>query len=1293
MIAGKIQGMATPTAIGTLLNASTYGATIPTIYGTVRSAVLAMWAANIRNGGSDKKAKKKGVQTYVENIDFLIGSNPIEGVLQAWANNNVRYPLNFVKLTANFDADTYTIVDSNFYMLVAVTVNVSNSGIFNDYGADYGPTGIGAITSAIVADTGTGFAIGDTFNINGGSSGTGHVTAIYGSGTGPVAAIAIDNAGSGYSAGTVTCTATLGSGTLLEITIAVGGASYSDASEYSLFNVVQQGPDLIDSSYQKFWPWIYKWAVADGPTVTFPSFSAGWIQWPNAYPAGGTPNINFYYAQLSSATKFQTPLARLRLTFEPVLGDGSEYGSAYASQRILYPQYAGVGSPNFDLGAAGMIPDLRLEVKGSFARFGPSGDADFSDMIEDTIKSGMLQVGSELGLIQRGVNANEMPGPVQKLFYTSLAFGSPITRNMSQPIAAGDILIVGASYRAYPTETIGLTDGAANSWTPITNQYGGGLFYATANANTPAGNAINISESGGDSFDPMIMALEMDPGSTVVDNTASASGSGTTASCSITVSGSPTYIIAFIQSQYEANVTGIPVHWTDLFPNGNGSGYARMAYRIVAAPGTYTFKVNLSSSGYWNMGMIALKAAQPVPYPKALGNIIDLASLNTVRAQCQANGLWGSVSMNAQQAASDWLKQFYQCANASPVWSGFVLKSIANSEVSTVGNGIVYVSPTASGPKFNFTMEDFVGGANKPPVVITRKAQVDSWDIAQLQFYDRSNDYNQALASEPLTGAVALFGPRKQNPVQLPMITSPTVARLILTVIVNRYTLLRNKLSFTLKARCLGVEAKDLVTIPEPNLWENSIPVMMTSVKENDNGELECIAEPFIYGANAPDLTAGGQSPSPNNPNSSYTPVSVNTPIIFEPPPRMWASATKPELWIAVSDSDTNYGGSIVSVSTDGGSTYNTIGTIRGNATTGVSTADWPIAADPDTTNNLPVDLTESNGILASYSTTDEDEFTYPCYIAGGTTNIPYELMTYAVATLTATSKYTLEATGGNHLRRSVYGAPTVGEGVDHPSGSRFLFIGQAPVGATRPGFLIVPFDPSWVGKTLHFEFQAFNALGGGAQDASGLTAYSYTPAGTVGTGNSNWLGYKISGGALTNPTSTSIAMAQATATWQDSHQSIYNARSFTIPAPSTPTTYYVTIYDPAMLGDNPGATNLSAQCQTSNANVGVAGYVYIGAITALPAGSGTQSGSGGAPVGLTVPIENETHTGITGTTITLNNTPSTAPGYTQVRGQRNGVRMNPGAGNDFTWSGSTVTLATAAVSADVFIFDYWSGV
>jgi hypothetical protein len=137
---------------------------------------------------------------------------------------------------------------------------------------------------------------------------------------------------------------------------------------------------------------------------------------------------------------------------------------------------------------------------------------------------------------------------------------------------------------------------------------------------------------------------------------------------------------------------------------------------------------------------------------------------------------------------------------------------------------------------------------------------------------------------------------------------------------------------------------------------------------------------------------------------------------------------------------------------------------------------------------------------LQSFAVADEDNFLYPCYIAGGGAGaIPYELMTYAVATLTAANKYTLKATGGgtNHLDRAVYNPPASGgAGVDHPIGSRWAFL--PPSGQ---GILKLPLQPAWIGTTIHLKFVPFNTFGVASGDLSTATAYAYTVLGTSGAG------------------------------------------------------------------------------------------------------------------------------------------------------------------------------------------------
>jgi hypothetical protein len=1368
MLGGKSNSQTRPTALGTMLNVSSYGATIPNIYGTTRSTVLAIWAANLRKGSSSKKAKKKGVQTYVENVDFLIGSNPIDGCLRMWLNNTGVAPLNFINLVVSFPPSSgYTIVDPHFYSLIAVTIEFLMSGTFNDYG---NPD---------------------------------------------------------------------------------GGSSFSEIQEYPLWNLNAHGPDLINAAGSRWWPFVYDWKPSYGNVVNFPqsiSPATGVI-----IPGYGVSNgnVHFYYSQLTSKTNFQPPITYNRLAFESQLGSGSEYSNAGLSgQQIIYPHYAGLGSSDIDLGASAMLPDMRIEVRGSHALY-PSGDADFADMIEDVTKSGQVQTESELGLIQRVVNCSDLPGPVQRATYNAGTQTPVITTKFSQAQRAGSYLICFSRWEySVGGTTPAIADDAVDSWTPVLLDTDVGLWYAQS-VGGAAGNKVRATFAGGGagSFHGEQQIFELDPASDTLEDTDTATLTGTPSlpevvTLSVTVS-KPALLMLFIDTHNSGiRIFNVSPHWEDITPPGmqNMEGlypFGSVWKRIVAGPGTYSVDVTFILPSGYRMALMAFTQSQASMLPKTLGNILDPVTMQQTRDQCRANGLIGSVVLDSQRKAADWLKEFYQCANAAPVWSGFKLKSIPYSEVSAVGNATVYIAPTASGPVATLTESDLIGDPSKPIITVERMAQVDTGNVRQIEHINRDNEYNVSTVSEPESGGIALYGPRKQAPITLHEIQDSAVARKILSIAVRRFVYLRNSYKFTMHARWIMLEAMDLILVNDSQLGIVNLPVRLTSVKETETFDLECEAEPFYYGVNAPnDLEV--TTASPNNQDSGIVPAAVNLPIIFEPPLSMTFGAI--ELWFVVSDSDPNYGGCVVYVSLDGGNSFQPLGTIQGNATTGDVVSDWPAAANPDTTNDLLLDLTESKGALTSYSSTDEIAHTYPCYVgtlpydpsgspayvgastqvgpvlvwvfpapcpqvalfypappggtdlqiqllqvspgalsqiyqnviitqspgagigsmiyggkpgplcavtktfalppfpdtlyfhnenqldaqdtpqvvvlgfsgagvareisvtgpvaafgtatvsrgaasatltfgsAGGTAAIivvpsqvsggkslyvlvasgstgipapwtargtfgpwawgdtpgtdtvipvePYELMTYAAANLTSANHYTLPATGaGNFLERAVFGVPLPQQGSDHAATTRWAFLDSWQVPAPA-GILKVPLSFDWIdppGGTPLFKFVQFNNLGGGLAQLADVATYAYQPVGTIpggggvgtGTGNSGaaQAGYQItSGGVLSNPSPIEIDMTAATVAFASGPSVKYNARVMSIVAPSVPTTYFVSIFDPTQGGDPPGGPNLVTNCVNDQSFVGVPGWVYMGQIVAQPAGSGTVTVPGGWP-------------------------------------------------------------------------------
>ena len=203
-------------------------------------------------------------------------------------------------------------------------------------------------------------------------------------------------------------------------------------------------------------------------------------------------------------------------------------------------------------------------------------------------------------------------------------------------------------------------------------------------------------------------------------------------------------------------------------------------------------------------------------------------------------------------------------------------------------------------------------------------------------------------------------------------------------------------------------------------------------------------------------------------------PGNTNPPIIFEPPAALSGGAL--EVWV-IASGGADWGGCQVWISSDN-ATYALAGTIYRGGRQGTLTANLPSQADPDGTNTLSVDLTQSQGQLLSGTLADADNFVTLCYCDG-------ELVSYQTATLTSAYHYDL-----TYLRRGVYGTPINA----HSSGSNF-----ARFGPNDPSLYRYRYPGNFVGHTIYVKLPAFNTFGQSLQGLSGLTADTYTLTGAGG--------------------------------------------------------------------------------------------------------------------------------------------------------------------------------------------------
>lgn len=386
-------------------------------------------------------------------------------------------------------------------------------------------------------------------------------------------------------------------------------------------------------------------------------------------------------------------------------------------------------------------------------------------------------------------------------------------------------------------------------------------------------------------------------------------------------------------------------------------------------------------------------------------------------------------------------------------------------QVSGVGTNLG-VNP--GGPALRQGAGPITGGFTDDPVHIVRSTPADANNMIEVECLDRSNSYNTTIVEAFDQASIDLYGVRRDTSLKANAIvdatyTGPIAAQLLL----QRSLYFRNTYTFQLGWKYCLLEPMDLVQITDARLGTTALTVRITGVQEDDEGTLSITAEDFLGGYSTA-VVYPKQGASGYVPNYNSAPGDINSPLIFEPPAGLLSGDL--EIWIGLSGGS-NWGSAQVWISSDG-SSYALAGTVDAPATQGVSTADLPAHASPDTVNTLSVDLAASRGFLSSVSATDAQNLATLSYLGG-------ELLAYQTATLTGTSEYNLST-----LYRGAYKTTIA----DHPTGAQFALLNGA-IGH-------FPYPANLIGQTVYLKFVSMNIVGGGIQNLASVAAYTYAITG-----------------------------------------------------------------------------------------------------------------------------------------------------------------------------------------------------
>ena len=434
-----------------------------------------------------------------------------------------------------------------------------------------------------------------------------------------------------------------------------------------------------------------------------------------------------------------------------------------------------------------------------------------------------------------------------------------------------------------------------------------------------------------------------------------------------------------------------------------------------------------------------------------------LDTLATYSTYCKATGLLISPAWADQGTAADRITQIALLTNTAPVWSEGLLRMIPYGDTIVTGNGSTYTPPSA--PLFDLTDADFLYADGDDPVKLQRKRAADAWNDIKLEYYDRANNYDPAIAESKDSAAIEKFGLLFDSTQEAHIFCDAAAAGMSAQLILQRQSVL-NTYTFKLPVQWSILDPMDIVTITDSALGLTRQWVRLTEISEDEEGALSVTVEEYLQGSGAAP-SYGRQGGLGYAADYNADPGNVAAPTIFEPPLALTGGGY--ELWAATYGPGSVWGGANVWASFDD-ATYRNIGKIPGPARMGTVLADTGLTID--------VDISGSGGQLLSGSANDALTMQTLCYVGG-------EYLAYETATLIGNGQYRL----GGLVRGAYDSTATL-----HLHGEKFVRIDAA--------VFKYALAQEAVGKPLYLKLPSVNVWGGGLQDLAAVSPYIYNPTG-----------------------------------------------------------------------------------------------------------------------------------------------------------------------------------------------------
>ena len=435
---------------------------------------------------------------------------------------------------------------------------------------------------------------------------------------------------------------------------------------------------------------------------------------------------------------------------------------------------------------------------------------------------------------------------------------------------------------------------------------------------------------------------------------------------------------------------------------------------------------------------------------QSVGADVVIDGIDNFRAYCKAADILISTPPNQKSAkAQQVINDIAEITNSLVFWSTDRLKIVPLAD-KPIGDWT-----PANQIQYDLTADDFIAGSDGQLILYKRKDSSEAYNEATVEFINRANSYEKETVSFEVVADVQRNSLKPASKKTAHYLYTKARAQYYAEQLAMKRLYAKTQYTFRLDWAFCALEVGDLVTLTDKSCQLDHQIVVITSVNEAADGQLELTAEGKPAGTYAPAKYNVHENERPFVDYNQDAP-SVNDVAIFQTVGDVGGN----QIFVGV-NAPSGWGGCSVWLS-DNDQTYQRIGNISQQARMGRTK--YGFAQNGNFCN-----VTINQGVLKSGTHIDAERGNTLCWVNG-------EALSYEDVEVHPNNWFTLQG-----LVRGQYGT----NAINHNADERFVRVDEA--------LFRYPYRKEDIGKTIYLKFTSMNLFGSNEQGLDEVQSYQYT--------------------------------------------------------------------------------------------------------------------------------------------------------------------------------------------------------